>query len=169
VISPADIRVLFLVVDDRPSADLAKIAIRRGWPLLQTSLAGQTVDEVRRHCPEVAVVQVSLKLGEDLELLYLLQAGFSEIASIAVATSHDLHVERAVRSAGANCYLPCTDDADLIERTVDELLHRRRQNPPRRPELESRRRGTIENFLPLPPSLLLHETSGGGPKQPAAR
>lgn len=127
--STNEMEVLLFAINESPSPDLAKIAIRRGWPVLQVPFAEEGLDEVRRRQPIVVIVQVSMRLGEDLDLLYLLRTNSARVSLIAVATAHYHEIERAVRSIGVNCYLPSARDAELIEQAVDEVLHRRQPNP----------------------------------------
>jgi DNA-binding NarL/FixJ family response regulator len=125
VASLVNIRVLFFAMDESPEPNLAEIAMRRGWPFLQMSNTSQAIVELRRRSPSAVVVQVSLPLSEDLELLHRVRDNFSTVTLIAVATTHDDDVERAVRSAGVSLYLPSARDADRIERAIDQVLHHR--------------------------------------------
>jgi len=123
-----EMEVLLCAINESPSSDLAKIAIRRGWPVLQIPVAAQTLDEVRRLGPAVVIVQVSMGLGEDLNLLYLLRTNLSRISLIAVATAHCHEVERSVRSVGVSCYLPSARDGNLVEQAVRDMVNRHERN-----------------------------------------
>jgi DNA-binding NarL/FixJ family response regulator len=72
----------------------------------------------------VVIVQVSSRLDEDIELLRLLPARMKRLSLIAVADPHRDEIERAVRGAGASCYLPNAANTALVERTVAEMLSR---------------------------------------------
>jgi DNA-binding NarL/FixJ family response regulator len=112
------------VVNDEPSPELARIALRNRWPFLRHQFAKQALAEIRTKAPEVVVVQVSLGLGEDLRLIQLVQCGLLQASLIGVASAHHAEIELAVRMAGATGYFPDASDAGLIERMVNDLLAR---------------------------------------------
>lgn len=126
---PSHTRVLFFVSNENPDPDLSRIALRHGWPLLQFLRALQAFEDIRRCLPGVVLVQVSLRLGEDLELIRLVRTELVQVSLIAVASPHHDEIERAVRSAGASCYLPGATDVPLAERTVAEMLDRQKNVP----------------------------------------
>jgi len=130
VTSLSDYRVLLFVLNGNPSADLARIAIRRGWPLRRVPLATQAFEEIRHRRPGAVLVQVSLGMGEDLELIRLVRSDLAHVSLIAVAVPHHVEIERAVRSAGASCYLPGAADADLVEQAVAATLERQQNTMP---------------------------------------
>ncbi len=160
-----DIRVLVISVDESPSPALARVAIRSGWPLLSVPRAFQAIREIRHRQPGVVIVQVTLRLGEGLELVQLLPDETARASLIAIASSHHESIERAVRAAGASCYLPTPADAALVERTVAEMLDRRTA---RSSAMRRAPRADLERRITLPPPVSLDRTSGGGLSPPAA-
>jgi hypothetical protein len=122
VVQAFDIRVFVASLDESPAPELARIAMRRGWPLRRPPTAVLAAREIRETRPCVVVLQVSPRPDEVLKLLRLVRSGLPPVVSIAVAVSHLDEIERAVRAAGASCYLPDAIKNRLLERTVDDIL-----------------------------------------------
>ena len=115
--------VLIVVLDQTVEPDLVRLAVDRGWALLRTSTVREAIRELRVRRVDVAVVQVAVLIERAVELIQLLREHWNRVPIVAVARSHDERLERAVRSAGADCYLP-SPDADAIEQAVDSLATR---------------------------------------------
>lgn len=141
------IDVLIVVMDEDVDKGLALSATQNGWPLLQATTADEVFFELCQCRPRVLIVQLSLSLGEALKLISLTRHHWQQVSLVAVTPSHDNQIELAVRSAGANCYLPATANVSLIEETVSAILrshtdavasiattqstNNQRRNPPR--------------------------------------
>jgi len=118
----ADRRTLVIVLNGNVGASLGRLAIRRGWPILEVATAIQAMREVRITKPKVVVVQVSMRSAEELGLIDLLRHGGQKVAVVAVAAAHHEEVERVIRGVGVNCYLPSGEDAMPIEQAVTNIL-----------------------------------------------
>jgi DNA-binding NarL/FixJ family response regulator len=118
----SDIVGLIVVLDEAVMPGLARFAMRHGWSVVKLPEIGQTGRLVLRRRAQAIVVQVSLKLDETIALIQLLKQGSRPMPIVAVAGVHNEQIERAIRGAGANCYLPGTSDADMIAQAVAAVL-----------------------------------------------
>ena len=118
-------RVLVASLVGEPTEALLRITLRRAWLLLKISCVLPALREILRLRPDVVIVQVTLQLGDDLELIRLLPSRMTRVSLIAVASSHHERIELAVRAAGVSGYLPAAADTELIEQTVADVLARR--------------------------------------------
>ncbi len=150
-----DTRVLLISLAGSPPPDLARIAVRNDWPLLLAARVSQALREVRERRPGVVIVPISRQFEDELELLRLLPTKTQRVSSIACASAHDDRIERAIRNAGADSYLPTAADDALVERTVNEILTRRQATPlpmhyAARTAAECQRLSSSSSFSPMP-------------------
>lgn len=113
--------VLVVVLDRVVSAALARLLMRRGWPLLQVTSASQAVQAIRDANPGTLVIQVSLESAETLDLLQRLRQLRPGMPVVTVATYEGHDLERTVRGIGVSCYL-ASADPDLIEQAVASIV-----------------------------------------------
>lgn len=114
--------VLVIVLCGTVHVGLARVALRQGWPIRSLDTAVAAMREIRDRCPRVVVVQVTLLSNEPVKLIRLLRYGLQPAVVVAVASTHRTQLERVVRDAGANCYLPAADDDRSVERMVAAML-----------------------------------------------
>jgi DNA-binding NarL/FixJ family response regulator len=117
--------VLVCVVQEEPAPGLGRLALRNGWTLARCESAATALFAIRRRRPEIAVLQVSLRADESLELIRMLWCDPPTSVVIAAARGHHETLERAIRHAGVCCYLPDADDLDAVEDAVLTLLRQR--------------------------------------------
>lgn len=113
--------VLVVVLDRVVSAALARLLMRRGWPLLQATSASQAVQAIRDANPRTLVIQVSLDSAETLDLLQRLRQLRPGMPVVTVATYEGHELERTVRRIGVSCYM-ASADPDLIEQAVASIV-----------------------------------------------
>jgi len=118
----SDILGLIVVMDEAVIPGLARFAMRHGWSVVKLPEIGQTGRLVLRRRAQAIVVQVSLRLDETIALIHLLKRDSRPVPVVAVAGVHNEEIERAIRGAGANCYLPGSSDADMIAQAVAAVL-----------------------------------------------
>lgn len=121
---------LIVVLDEVVSEALGRLAVRRGWPILRALTAGHAIEAVRQRRVDLVVVQVSVFVEVAVEVLARLHAGPRRVRVAVVALRHDEHIERAMRAAGADCYLVGWEPADRIERTIEAMDSGRREPRP---------------------------------------
>jgi DNA-binding NarL/FixJ family response regulator len=110
-----------VVLDEPVVPSLARLAVRQGWPVLKMATARQAVPVVLRHQADLHVVQVSVCVDESLDLIRSLRAAPRKVPILAVAAMHQPRVERAVRQAGASCYVPGSESLEVLQRVVASL------------------------------------------------
>ncbi|HOA72276.1 MAG TPA: hypothetical protein PL151_02710 [Phycisphaerae bacterium] len=113
--------VLVVVLCGAVHVGLARASVRQGWSVLAVSRAVQAMREIRDRSPRLVVVQVSLSSEEPIKLIRLLRQCSQPVLIVAAANSHRDQLERLVRDAGATCYLPSSED-DQVVQTVASML-----------------------------------------------
>lgn len=116
---------LVIALHETVMPGLARLAIRRGWQVVQAALPRQVLPVVLRQPAQMLVVQVSVPVEEAVELIRLLRTIPRRVPILAVAASHDRWVEQAAREAGASCYLPDCDTLDVLQQAIDSMLPQR--------------------------------------------
>ncbi|HPD32343.1 MAG TPA: hypothetical protein PLL20_20305 [Phycisphaerae bacterium] len=109
--------VLVVVLDRVVTPALARLLMRRGWPLLRATSASQAVQRIRDAEPETLVIQVSLDSAETLDLLDRVRRLRPGMPVVTVATYEGHELERTVRAVGVSCYM-ASADPELIEQAV---------------------------------------------------
>jgi len=117
-LSPRNNLVLGFVLDKAAAKGLEQLALKRGWLILYNATADQAAQEVRRFKPQVVIVQFSIHLGEALEVIDILRTRWPRTPLIAVTSLHNDDIERAIRGAGASCYLSGKAWDDLLDQAV---------------------------------------------------
>jgi len=112
---------LVIVLDEPVMPSLARLAVRRGWPVLEMATARQAVSVVLQQQAALHIVQVSVRGDEAADLIRLLRAAPRKVPIVAVSTLHDPCVERAAREAGADCYLPGVERLEVLEQMIESL------------------------------------------------
>lgn len=115
-----------LIVDDHP-------IVRQGLALLisqegdlevcaEASGAGEALAAIEKHAPDLAIVDLSLKYGNGLELIKQLKGRFPELPALVVSM-HDetLYAERALR-AGAKGYIMKQEATENVVSAVKRVL-----------------------------------------------
>jgi DNA-binding response OmpR family regulator len=115
--------VLVVVLCGTVHVGLARASVRQGWSVLAVSNAVQAMREIRDRSPRLVVVQVSLLSSEPIKLIRLLRHCSQPVLIVAAANSHRNQLERLVRDAGASCYLPSTDDTQVVQAVSSMLGH----------------------------------------------
>lgn len=113
--------VVVVVLDRAVSPALARLLIRRGWPLLRATSASQAVQRIRDANPAMLVIQVSLDSAETLDLLERLRRLRPGMPVVTVATYEGQELERTVRAIGVSCYM-ASADPNLIEQAVATMV-----------------------------------------------
>ncbi len=129
VIAPANNPVLIVVLGETVAPGLDQASVSRGWQLLKFSSVSDAIREVFRHRPQVVIVQVSLQ-SEAVKFIGTLHKAIKPILLIAVAAEHHNDLERAVRGAGINYYLPGASNVELLEQAVAAVLMGHRHGAP---------------------------------------
>lgn len=160
--------VMLLAIGAAPAAGLVRTAVRKGWAVRWSESARAGYREILHHRPQVAIVQAAPAAGEELKLIRFVRADLLPVSLLAVTTVHDDETERAARIAGIDGYLSGTTDAALLERTVAELLARRRNDKPRFPTPGSRGINESNDFS-LSSSLQQETRVAGLPPPPPVR
>jgi DNA-binding NarL/FixJ family response regulator len=88
--------------------------------VLKVTRAEEALLEIIRLRPHAIVVQVGRVLDEPLKLIRLVAERSAQVPVIAVATSHDCENERAIRVAGATCYLS-GGECHLVGQVLESL------------------------------------------------
>ncbi len=114
-------RVFVVVMDRVVSPALARLLMRRGWPLLKATSASHAVQAIRDANPRTLVIQVSLDSAETLDLLKRLRQLRPGMPVVTVATYEGHELERTVRRIGVSCYM-ASADPDLIEQAVASIV-----------------------------------------------
>lgn len=117
-----EVRGVIVVLREDVMPGLARLAIRRGWQILQTSFAHEVLPVILRQKARMLVVQVSVPADEAAELIRLLRALRRRVPILAVATSNDPVVEQMTREAGASCYLPDGNTLEVVQNAVEVML-----------------------------------------------
>ncbi len=120
--SSSQIAGLIIVFDEPAMPTVARLAVRYRWSILEIHAAPQAVSEVLRRRPRLLILQIPLVAHEAVELIHLLRARVRPVPVIAVARLHDEKIERAIREAGASCYLPESGAAAMVEEIVAALV-----------------------------------------------
>jgi len=94
------------------------------WPVLQPVNARDALAEALCRQPRVIVAQLSARDESALNVISSLRRR-RKVPLLAMATRHSEELETAVRSAGANSYLPDQATPEEVTRTVRELMRRR--------------------------------------------
>ena len=114
--------VLVIVLCGTVHIGLARAAVRQGWTVLAVGTAVEAMREIRDRSPRLVVVQVTLLSNEPVKLIRFLHHSSQPVLIVAVAGTHRNQLERLVRDAGANCYLPSTDEDESIVQAVTSML-----------------------------------------------
>lgn len=124
--APAADRRRVLLVDDHPIMRQGLAQFLGGQPDLavpyQAATASQGLELARRHEPDAAVVDLTLKSGNGLDLVKDLHVFLPKLP-ILVLSMHDesIYAERALR-AGAKGYVMKGEDAEKILLAVRRIL-----------------------------------------------
>lgn len=110
-----------VVMEKTVVSGLSRLAERHHWQLIHLPAAMQVMKTLGRQRVDIAVIHIALETQQTVELIEWLRATRKEVLLIAVASTHREEIERAVRHAGAHCYLPQTDEVTL-ERAIGEVL-----------------------------------------------
>lgn len=114
--------IMVIVLCGTVHVGLARSAVRNGWTVLTLGTAVQAMREIRDRCPRLVIVQVTQLSQEPLRFIRLVRHSSQPVLVVAVANAHRTQLERMVRDAGANCYLPGAEHEELIEQTVSSML-----------------------------------------------
>jgi CheY-like chemotaxis protein len=156
---------VYAVVAAEPLPELARMALRKGWPIVCAALAQSAFREIRWRRPTGVLAQISLRNAESVALVRSLRTAPAPLPVVAVADGHHAQLELAARDAGASCYVADPSDEATVERAVRDILGRADGATPR----EAR---TCIVWKPMEsepsPFLLLQYVRGGGLLPPAA-
>lgn len=114
--------VLVIVLDEPVIDELDRATTRYGWPVLTCTSALDAIRATYRHRPRVVIVQVPACLDETLELIRTLRQGALRVLLVGCVRRHDEAVERALRIAGVDCYLPDPSRLECLEEVVSTAL-----------------------------------------------
>ena len=120
--------VLVVCVDEGTSSLVQKTADRNGWMMLDCGCIRQSLRQVMKQIialkPKAVIVPVSRPSDRSLQLIRILQAGWRRLHLVVTALNHSDELERRVRQAGADCYLPDNETIGQIDRFVGDMLDR---------------------------------------------
>jgi DNA-binding NarL/FixJ family response regulator len=119
-LNPEQVGVV-VVMEKTVVSGLSKLAERHRWSLIHLPAAMQVMRTLGRQRIDIAVIHITVESQQSVELIEWLRATRQEVLLVAVASTHREEIERAVRHAGAHCYLPQTDEVTL-ERAISELI-----------------------------------------------
>ncbi len=122
--------VLVIILCGTVHVGLARASVREGWTVLALGNAVQAMREIRDRCPRLVVVQVSMLSSEPLKFIRLLHNCSQPVLVVAVANTHRNQLEKLVRDAGANCYLPDADESGSLVQAVNSMLEYAPAYPP---------------------------------------
>ena len=113
---------IVVVLDGRVEPGLLQVARVHALPVLMAPDANQAFRDILRLRPAVIIVHVPKVPAEALKLIRsVVESGLGPLPLIAATASHQDETERAVRMAGATCYLAGAD-AQLIGPVLENLL-----------------------------------------------
>jgi DNA-binding NarL/FixJ family response regulator len=125
-------RVLLLVFKADPLADLARLALRRGWSLERVISTREGLGRIAACDPEVIVLQLSSNPQAECETVRRVRGTSEAVSVIAVADVHDARVESLLRRAGVQCYYPADVPVEILERVIDGMTRRGRAHGARK-------------------------------------
>jgi len=102
-------------------AELRTMANDSGMLVIEAPGAKQAYVNIIRQRPEAIILQVSRMLSEAIKLVQLVAGSPNPVPVIAVASHHGVDVERAMRIAGATCYVP-EIDVDEVRQALSAVL-----------------------------------------------
>jgi len=158
--------VLVLAMGAGPAPELLLLALRRGWAIRKPASVSAAFLEVIRDRPRVVVIQISKPAGEEIALIRLIRESPLSPLLVAITVTQTDEIERAVRTAGVDCYIVGTADGILVEKTVVELLGQKGHTVRDEYLQQSAPRG--QDAQTLSSSFFLPTDMGGGLSFPAA-
>lgn len=115
------IKGIVVVLNGQLEPRLLRAASACSLSVLRAPGAEQAFRALIHLRPDAIVVQVAEMWNEPLRLIRLVAGSPLQVPVIAVATSHDDDTERAIRAAGATCYLP-GGECHLLRRALESLV-----------------------------------------------
>ena len=113
---------LVIVLGEHVMPDLADLAARLGWTVLETATFRQAAPVILRRRADLHVVQVSARVDEAVGLIRLLRTAPRKVPILAVAAEHYTWLEQAARQAGATCYLPGGNGPEALAQAAARML-----------------------------------------------
>lgn len=117
--------VMAMWFGESAAAGLLQSARRQGWPVVRPRSAREALTVVLCRRPRLVVTQLPPEQGLGLAVIAMLHKR-GQVTLVAVAARHDAELERRVRVAGAQCYLPADASAGELVWMVSLLLKRKR-------------------------------------------
>ncbi len=115
---------LIIVLDQEAIPESIELAARQGWTILRTWQARHVVPAVLRRPVDTVMIQVSELLEEAAELVAQLHASPRRIRVAILSLQHGERAERAMRAAGADCYLAGRQPLWRITEAIEALRAR---------------------------------------------
>ena len=117
-----------VVISDRsaeagsPDPSPARIAAAAsGWSTLPLGPVGSTLRELMRRRAALTVLEVPVPIEPSLRLVEALRDHWQRVRVLALTTNHDAALERDLRAAGIDAYLP-GPDPDAICHAVSRMV-----------------------------------------------
>ena len=85
-------------------------------------MAREALPIVLRRRARMLVIQVSIPMGEVIDLIRLLRVAPRKVLIVAVAAVHDQRLEQATREAGASCYLTDCRTPEALQQAIASMM-----------------------------------------------